>query len=54
MKEELMRVEDMEQQAGKISLVPLRLAQSGLVETESSSGSSSYGSSDEIEREPAT
>lgn len=57
-KEEQLTLEDVENQAENVSLFPLEAVQSGLVQIDSSSGSerdsSSYDSSDEPAREPAT
>ena len=57
-KEGQLTLEDVENQAENVSLFPLEAVQSGLVQIDSSSGSerdsSSYDSSDEPAREPAT
>ena len=57
-KEEFLSMEDVEGNAGGLSLFPVDMVQSGLVEIESSSGSdsdsSSYDSSSDVERELAT
>ena len=57
-KEEQLTLEEAENQAENVSLFPLEAVQSGLVQIDSSSGSesdsSSYDSSDEPVREPAT
>ena len=57
-KEELLSQEEIEKQAENLTLFPLDLLQQGLIQIESSSGSdsdsSSYESSDEVAKEPAT
>ena len=57
-KEELLSQEEIEKQAENLTLFPLDLLQQGLIQIESSSGSdsdsSSYDSSDEVAKEPAT